>query len=400
LKNRIKILVLSIILLISCHSKPFLSSNEAKEKEVYIPQSYTVTFAAVGDNLFHHSVYGTAWQNGAYNFAPIFAEVKDIIINADIAFVNQETVMAGSRFGYSGYPRFNTPAALAPTLAETGFNIINLANNHVMDMGAAGLYETLDLFDTIEGITVIGARKEGESARIITKNNITFGFLAYAHSLNGFALPRDNPNLVSMINRSTMTQEIEALRPLCDFLIVSVHWGDEYRLQPGNDQIELAKFLAELNVDLIIGHHPHVLQRVETITLPNGRKTLCFYSLGNFVSHQIERETLIGGMAIMTFSKEEVVTETREITEILEIKDIGMIPLVTHYDRRWSNTKVYPLYAYTQELLRLHRHSTVDPLFTMNFLHNVQNRLNIRIITENPFLPVSQQPSIDTFSLF
>jgi len=370
----------------SCHNRSFVSSNEISNKaDVYIPQRHTVTFAAVGDNLFHHTIYIYSFENGVYNFPPIFVEVKDIIQKADLAFVNQETVMAGSSFGYSGYPLFNTPQALAQVLADTGFDIVNLANNHALDMRAAGLYATLDLLDTIEGLTIIGARRSGESARIVTKNNISFGFLAYTFSTGGFLNPRDNPNLVSLINREVMTREITALRPLCDFLIVSMHWGAEYRLQPGNDQIELAQFLTELDVDLIIGHHPHVLQRVETITSSSGRETLCYYSLGNFVSHQIERETLIGGMAVLTFLKEESISESGEIVENLSITDVGLLPLVTHYDRRWRNTKVYPLYAYTQEKLQNHRHSSVDSRFTLDFLNNVPNRLNTRIIKEFPF---------------
>ena len=396
MKSKIKLFVFTVILLLSCHTKSFVTLNEfnnsedIKEAEVYNLQHYTVTFAAVGDNLFHHTVYGRYLENGVYNLAPIFSEVKSIIENADLAFVNQETVMAGSSFGYSGFPRFNTPAALAQVLADTGFDIVSLANNHAMDMRAEGLYATLDLLDTIEGLTVIGARRSGESAKIVTRNNISFGFLGYTFSTGWYPNPRDNPNLVSVINREVMTKEISELRPLCDFLIVSMHWGDEYRLQPGRDQIELAQFMAELNVDVIIGHHPHVLQRVDIITLPNGRQTLCYYSLGNFVSHQIERETLIGGMAVMTFSKEELFLESGELTEQLTITEIGLLPLVTHYDHRWGNTKVFPLYAYTEELLRIHRHSSVDPLFTMNFLNSVPDRLNVRIVTENPFLGVGE----------
>ena len=391
MKNKIIIFAFTIFLLLSCHAKPVVASNDVEEVNVFIPKRFTLTFAAVGDNLFHHSVYGSSLVNGVYDFTPIYSEVKDIIQKADISFINQETVMAGSRFGYSGFPLFNTPQALTQTLADTGFNIVNLANNHDLDMGAAGLYNTLDLLDTIEGITVIGARREGESARIITKNNITLGFLAYTFSTNGIPIPRNNPNLVSLINREVMTREITALRPLCDFLIVSMHWGAEYRLQPGRDQIELAQFLAELEVDLIIGHHPHVLQRVETITLPNGRQTLCFYSLGNFVSHQLEKETLIGGMAVLTFVKEEIMSESGEIIEKLTITDVGKLPLITHYDRRFRNTKIYPLYLYTEELLQQHGfhrpdHRRVDPHgFTMNFFNTVTNRLQTRILTEAPW---------------
>ncbi|MCL2804375.1 MAG: CapA family protein [Treponema sp.] len=375
MKIKIGFLLAIIIVNMSCHSRPITASNEIEIQ----PQPFTVTLVAAGDNLYHDSTIRSALAGNVYNFAPVYSEIKSIVENADLAFINQETVMAGTRFGYSGYPSFNTPQALAYGLVETGFNILNLANNHAMDMGAAGLYATLDFLDTIEEFTVIGARREGESARIIIKNNITFGFLAYTFSLNGIPLPRNNPNLVSMINRETMAQEIEALRPLCDFLIVSVHWGEEYRLEPDRDQTSLALFLAEQNVDLIIGHHPHVLQKAETITLPDGRKTLCYYSLGNFVSHQRERERIIGGMMVVTFTKDDTTGE-------LNISDHGMLPIVTHFDRNFRNTKVYPLYSYTEELLETHALKRFDAALSMDFFNTVLNRLQTKVYTQNPFI--------------
>ncbi|MCL2412086.1 MAG: CapA family protein [Treponema sp.] len=406
MKNKIKVIVLTGIVLIAAlilllYAIPFFTQDrfyqdEAAEEEVFVPQRHTVTFAAVGDNLFHCSIISTSYVGGDHDFSPIFAEVKPIIQAADLAFINQETVMAGSSFGYSGWPLFNTPQSLAQTLADTGFHVVNLANNHAMDMGRQGLYNTLDLLESIEELTVIGARREGESARIITKNNITFGFLAYTFSLNGIPLPRDNPNLVSMINREVMEREITALRPLVDFLIVSMHWGPEYRLQPDRSQTELASFLAEQEVDLVIGHHPHVLQRVETLAAPSGRETLVFYSLGNFASHQLEKETLIGGMMVLTFSKQEYMTEYGEISEKLSIDDVGVLPLITHYNRRFRGTKVYPLFLYTEELLAEHGFHRYDPRrvapygFTMEFFQTVTERLQTRIITRNPFLPRGQ----------
>ena len=389
--------------------------KETKETKVIEPEQYSITFVAVGDNLLHDSTQRSALvSEGVYDFSPFYSEIKPIVEKADLAFINQETVMAGASFGHSGYPAFNSPHSLAIDLVNAGFDVFNLANNHAMDKGASGLYATLDYLDTIEGITVIGARKAGESARIITINNITLGFLSYTYGLNGISLPANNLNLVSLIIRDKMSAEIAALRPLCDFLIVSMHWGDEYKLEPGKEQTDLALFLAERNVDLIIGHHPHVLQRVETITLPNGRKTLCYFSLGNFVSHQNERERLIGGMAVLTINKKEIIpapddkerkpeksADENEMTAAgekndeevfkakkpfeISITDFGIMPLVTHYDRDLKNTKVYPLYLYTKELVESHAIRRRDSNLTMEFFHSVSERLKTVIIMRNPF---------------
>jgi len=353
-----------------------------------ITEHYTLSFLAAGDNLLHSSVYMPLMIGEKPDLSFLYSEVKDIVEKADVAFINQETVMAGESYGYTGYPLFNAPQRIANALADTGFDIINLANNHAMDMGSSGLYATLDFLDTMEEFTVIGARKQGESARIITKNNITLGFLSYTYSLNGIALPSNNPNLVSLINRNKMSEEITALRPLCDFLIVSMHWGEEYRLQPGNDQISLAYFLAEHNVDLIVGHHPHVLQKAELIRLDDGRKTLCFYSLGNFISHQNERERIIGALMAVTFSK----TVSNINPASLSIINYGFIPVITHYDRSYRNTKSYPLFLYTDDLLQSHGLRYSGDGLSMNFFNTVLDRLNARIIMHNPF--IKQNPLI------
>ena len=343
------------------------------------PREHSLTFIAAGDNLFHDSVLRSSFVNGVYDFSHIYTEIKNIVKNADIAFINQETVMAGESYGYSGYPRFNTPQSLARTLADTGFDVINLANNHAMDMGKDGLYSTLDFLDTIQELTVIGARKEGESARIIIKNNISLGFLSYTYALNGFQLPSDNPNLVSLIDREKIKKEIDELRPLCDFLIVSVHWGEEYRLEPDNNQLGLAAFLAELDVDLVIGHHPHVLQRTQIITRDNGRETYVIYSLGNFASQQTHRERIIGGLACVTFKK------INSMQTELFISDFGILPVITHYNRNFAGTKIYPLYSYTEDLLLNHGLKNRDSTLDIGFFYSVTERLNTKIITQNPF---------------
>ncbi|MDR0444528.1 MAG: CapA family protein [Treponema sp.] len=378
-------LVTSFFLLaVSCNnSKPVTTEPDSIEISIETekeekPVRHTLTFVAAGDNLFHETLINSSLKNGVYDFDPIYSEIKPIVKNADLAFINQETVMAGERYGYSGFPTFNTPQSLAKTLADAGFAVVNMANNHALDMGESGLLATLAHWDTIEGITIIGTRRLGEEKqKIITKNNITLGFLGYAHDLNGFALPRHNPDLVSMINRTKMAQEIDALRPLCDFLIVSVHWGNEYLFQPVKSQTDLAAFFAEHNVDLVIGHHPHVLEPFEAIPRPDGKETYCFYSLGNFVSNQRGKERILGAMIAATFVKEG---------DELFISDSGLIPVVCHFDRNFNGTVVYPLYSYNEELLKKHQSMTIDKDLSMDFFYSVIKELGTKIFMYNPFM--------------
>jgi len=387
----------------SCeYSKPLTAVDEAEytmpvideiivpveKKEEILP--FSLTLLATGDNLFHETIIRYYRQSESYDFTPVYSHIKSLVENSDLAFINQETVMAGEEYGYSGYPTFNTPQSLAKTLADTGFDIVNQANNHAMDMGRTGLNATLDLWDTIQGITVIGARKAGEHHRLITKNNITLGFLSYTYGLNGIPLPANNPNLVSLINRNTMAKEIDALRPLCDFLIVSMHWGDEYRLlEPGKDQIDLAEFLALHNVDLIIGHHPHVVQRVEKLPRPDGKETLCFYSLGNFASNQREKEMVLGAMMLVTFTKEG---------EELSISDSGVIPVICHIEQGFTNTKVYPFYSYNEELLQKHLIRRADSEMDYRFIYSVISNMETKIIRRDPFSPIETPQGIHALS--
>jgi len=373
LKLRFLLCIIPVFLILSCTSKPTSPDEFAAADEKKTSVKFSLSLIAAGDNLFHDSLINSfRTPEGTYDFSSIYTEVKPIIQKADLAFINQETVMAGESYGYSGYPAFNTPQSLAFTHANTGFDIVNIANNHAMDKGASGLISTLDFLNTFEEFTVIGARKEGKSARIITKNNITLGLLSYTYGLNGIALPKDNPNLVSIIDKDKMALEINELRPLCDFLIVSMHWGAEYLLEPDKTQTDLGEFLALQNVDLVIGHHPHVLQKADKLQRADGKEMFMIYSLGNFASHQRERERVIGGMLVVTFEKEE---------EKLSISDFGLLPVITHYDRSFQNTKIYPLYAYTEELIAEHGLRNVS----MEFFNNVTKRLNIKIITKDPF---------------
>ncbi|GHV68099.1 capsular polysaccharide biosynthesis protein [Spirochaetia bacterium] len=341
------------------------------------PPRDSLTLVAAGDNLFHETLLASSRGKEGYNFAPVYAEVKSLVEKADLAFINQETVMGGEKLGYSGYPQFNTPQALAKTLAETGFDIVNHANNHAMDKGGAGLLATLDAWDAIPGVRYLGVQKTAEKPQlIITKNNISLGFLAYTYGTNGLALPKDKPWLVSLINRENMAKEIDALRPLCDFLIVSMHWGDEYAADPSAGQTSLAAFLAEHNVDLVIGHHPHVLQRFELIPRADGKNTYCFYSLGNFASNQLRKETILGGLMYVKFLKEGQETS---------IADAGLIPMVCHFDAYLANTRVFPLYSYTEDLLGKHWYHIRDKSLSLEYFSQVSEKLKVKVISQNPF---------------
>jgi len=347
------------------------------------PESFFLTIVAAGDNLIHDPILIASNNNGVYSFNSIYEKIKAYTAPSDIAFINQETILGNKTLGYSGYPAFSTPSEVGAALAAAGFDVVSHATNHIMDKGEAGVLSTMDYWDSLEGIHYLGIHRNEDDRLnhpvILNKNNFKIGFLAYTYGTNAIPLPRGKPYLVSLINNETMAKEIDALRPLCDYLVVSVHWGDEYSPEPSPYQTSLAAFFAEHNVDLVIGHHPHVLQRFESLPRTDGKSTLCFYSLGNFLSAHFrpEKEVLLGGLAYVKLKK---------TGETISVDETGFIPTITHYDAKQTGFLVYPLSEYTEELAEKHWKRTNDRNMTLDFFINKARELfGFSVISKNPF---------------
>jgi poly-gamma-glutamate synthesis protein (capsule biosynthesis protein) len=343
-----------------------------------------LTIVAAGDNLIHEPIIRAGFVNGGYSFDSMYDKIKGYILPADIAFVNQETVLVNKDLGYSGYPLFGSPKEIGTALAATGFNIINHATNHIMDKGEAGILSSMDFWDSYKDIHYLGIHRSEEDRTqrhvIISKNNFKIGFLSYTYGTNGIPLPRGKFWLVSLIERGKMAADIKALRPLCDYLVVSMHWGDEYKLGYNKEQENLAVFLAEQQVDLVIGHHPHVIEPLAIIKRSNGGSMPVFYSLGNFFSAHMTtiKETLLGGIMYVRLKK---------IKEAISIEEIGIIPVITHYDAGLSSFGVYPLHEYSEDLAARHwNRRRGDGNVTYSYFIKLAGEMfGPALIMENPF---------------
>lgn len=319
------------------------------------PADSRLTLLAAGDNLIHIELINDAKTeaDGVFDFDKYYEPVAALIKEADIAFVNQETLLAGAAFGYSGYPRFNGPTAVADALVRAGFDVVNHATNHAMDRGARAALATLDYWDTRTDALVLGLYRSQESRNdsekhIIERNGIKVGFLAYTEHTNQLPLPADRPYLAALADTKVMAREIDALRPLCDFLVVSMHWGDEYSHTPNGRQRTLARFLAAHDVDLVIGHHPHVLQAPAMFERDGKGAMLCYFSLGNFLSAQTDAPRLLGGLLRVGLRK------GREADAKVSIEEAELVPIVTHYEAGGKGFRVYPLAEYTESLAARH----------------------------------------------
>ncbi|MBQ3603088.1 MAG: CapA family protein [Clostridia bacterium] len=333
-------------------------------------RSSTVNMVAVGDNLIHTAIYQQALNrtgNGSYNFLPVYDDVKDLIGAADIAVINQETMMYSERAAAS-YPCFNTPVEMAQNLADIGFDVLTIANNHMLDVSSKGLISTLDLINSTDGLLASGAyhnREEYTAIKTITVNDITFAFLSFTEHTNGIPLPEDKDDYIVYLNElDDVKLQVEYAATVADCVVVSMHAGTEYADNYNSVQSEFAQKVADWGADLIIGTHPHTLQAVESLTAADGRQVPVMYSLGNFVSTQNERKRLVGGIANISITKD---FSSGEITVGKPQLDIA----ITHYRAGRSGVKIYRLANYTDALASVHGVSGFSLDFIYEHIRNI-----------------------------
>lgn len=324
-----------------------------------VPEYSTVSIAAVGDNLIHSSIYKQANAralDGGYDFTYAYENVADIIRRADMAIINQETLICNDVFEPSTYPRFNSPTQLGDHMLDIGFDVFTIANNHTLDKGTDGLSACLDYWESKENAIVAGAYRNAEDRANIRTGEfegITFSFLSYTESLNGLYLPDGSElEIGDAYDIDTMLNEIKSASEISDVCVVSLHWGVENSDIISDYQRTTAKQLVDAGADIIIGNHPHVLRDIEEIQREDGTYALCAYSLGNFISAQSVGQNLIGG--ILQFDISLRIDENADENQQPIIDNIEFVPVITHYDGNYHDVRLYPLSMYTRELAESH----------------------------------------------
>ncbi|NDH76404.1 MAG: CapA family protein, partial [Actinobacteria bacterium] len=252
-----------------------------------LPPPRSARLAFTGDLLPHGSVQraGTAFVAEGWDFAPLYDEVRPIIEGADLAICHLETPISIDDTNLSGYPLFSAPRAFAQAALDVGYDGCSLASNHSYDRGAQGALDTITVLQEI-GLPYAGqaASVEEDLAPVLyDANGITIAHISATYSLNGFVMPSDRQYLVDLIEPEAILQEARIAKESgAEFVIVSMHWGAEYRHEPISSQNEwLEATLPSEYVDLIIGHHAHVVQPVDKV----GDEWVVF-GLGNFLSNQ------------------------------------------------------------------------------------------------------------------
>ena len=336
-----------------------LTTNDNTVKEPVIEEIkeeiFKATMIMAGDNLIHSSIYKDASiGNNNYDFRKMYDLIKPIVENYDIAYYNQETILGGKELGVDDYPTFNSPQEVGDAMIDCGFNLVSLATNHTMDTGERAVLNSRVFWNSKEDVLAVGSYSSFEERNNISVrevNNISYTMLNYTYGTNGINVPKGKEYLVNVwptdlylndVSRDTKYQEykeqvkkdIESVRDSVDVLIVAMHWGVEYTHEPTAYQKDMAQYLASLDVDIIIGTHPHVIQPITFID-----DTLVIYSLGNLISAQYQDANYNKMVGLMTSLEIEKKVKEDDIT--ITISNIDNELIYTYY-KNWRNFKVVP----------------------------------------------------------
>lgn len=257
--------------------------------------SDTLSLLFIGDIMGHDSQIRSAEDTltGTYDYADVFRYIKDEISGAGISIANLEVTLAGPPF--KGYPQFSSPVELAVACRDAGVDCLVTANNHSADRGKKGIINTINKLNSI-GMRHTGTFQD-KTARdnlyplIIKKESTTIALLNYTYGING--KKPEEPVIVNMLDKDLIGSDIlKAKSKNPDLIIIFLHWGNEYDTIPSQNQTDLADYFFSLGADLIVGSHPHVIQKmvmVKSDTIKRNR--FLIYSLGNFVSNQRKPKT-------------------------------------------------------------------------------------------------------------
>ena len=329
-----------------------------------------VSFVAVGDNLPNETIgyyadkkAGTE-DDGKYDYTSLFEHVKPYIQAADLAYIDQETHVGGDELGPSGYPSFNTTDEMSDAVVDAGFDFVASATNHSYDWGYFGaLDHSLAVWEK-QPVAFTGTAVTAEQYnRIATqeRNGITFALLNYTYGVNGYTQDQLPQYAVNFIDKGRIADDVARAREVADVVLVAMHWGTENLMEADEDQQELAQFLADLDVDVVLGSHPHVIGPMKWVqnSKGSGHKTLVAYSLGNFIADHDDPydKNVLEGMLSCDFVREEGSTE-------IQIENIKWTPLIFHSNADRTDFTVYALDDYPEKLAKRNRALTgeKDPL--------------------------------------
>lgn len=349
-----------------CLEKNVVFKNEGYECPIENHEK-RAKLTLVGDLLFEEPYYNDIEKGTSKDL--YFRRVLDYFENDDLTIANMEVPIDNGTLEISGEGySFCAPEWVGELVASLDFEVLGTANNHANDRGQAGIASTLAFFENHSDIMTVGtylSQEDRDELHILKINDINFGFLAYTYETNvdpdvgneyqvGYY---SDPHTYEVTDeyKQIMKEEIETLRKQCDVLIVLMHWGREFTFEPNSEQYEMANFLNELGVDIIVGSHSHNIQPIEIIG--EEHQTLVYYSLGNFVSadedldRTYEDQTFDNAYQIGLLSSLEVVVSE----EGVRFEGIDTELIINYFDEYSRNWELIPYSEYSEDYERTHQ---------------------------------------------
>ena len=338
-------------------TKETKKETKIKINKIVHPKEESLSIVMVGDNLIHDKIYNEAKTKDSYDFTKMYSLIKEKEKKYDLAYYNQETILGGSEIGLSSYPAFNSPYEVGDAMIDAGFNLISLATNHTLDRGEKAIINSRNYWNKQKDVLAVGSyssEEEKKEIHILTKNNITYTLLNYTYGTNGIAVPQGKEYLVNIwpvtgTNPDTdkpyqdykkkIKEDINKVRDKVDVLMVAMHWGTEYEYEPNKYQKDMAEYLSNLGVNIIIGTHPHVIQPITWIN-----NTLVIYSLGNLISaHEVKNL----GNRIGLMSSVKIIKKDNKI----ELESQKNELLYTYYTNDYKDFLIIPFSELNEEYL-------------------------------------------------
>ena len=299
----------------------------------------TVTFTFAGNVLINDRMwYDTSTEDNAYDFKYVFEDLKTTMKKSNINFYSQQSILGGKELGISYYSNYNSPIDLGEAMVDIGFNMISLANYHAYDKGITGIMNSLDFWDknnVVYSGTSISEEKRN-SNNIITKNNIKIGLLAYTM---GTDTVFNESYEINVYDKEIVKSDVETLKEKTDIIIVSMDWGNTGLFEVNSTQKEIANYLSELGVDIVVGNTGYSIQPIEKIN-----NTLILYSLGNLLSGHILADSRISAVVDLKLNM-----NIKDDVKTIQFSDINVL-LTYAYNNDTMNYRVIPFNKLTNQL--------------------------------------------------
>ncbi len=343
---------------------PLLEGQQKDSTE----KKLSILFA--GDIMGHDTQIASAFDpsTGKYDYNDVFKYIKPVLSEPDLTIANLEVTLAGRP--YKGYPQFSSPAELAVACTNAGIDYFVLANNHAADRGNKGILSTLHKLDSLgiphTGIYRNKAERDSMSPLIINRNGFSIALLNYTYGTNGLKVQK--PVIVDSLDSNIILQDIQkAKKKTPDAVILFVHWGTEYDTVPEDTQVRLAQFCLDNGADIIIGSHPHVLQKMIWLKETGKKDAIVVYSLGNFISNQRRPKTDGGSLIRIELTKK---------TDSIFISNAGYLLSWVHTPVENLKTRFYILPCSQFEQKPEYFINDADRIMMTKFINDSRSLLN------------------------